>query len=175
MVPWAHACLLGGYVFSYFPSLKTRSRLILTLLLLTGLAYQTKQSIHASGRLANDSRNPYAYVPTSKDAPKVERWLQELSALPDAPTLSPIAVIGQEYWPLPWYLRSFETIGYWPTPIQGLTGLPIIFAMPAQAQACDHLFAATHTKLPRGLRANVAVTLYLRNDIWQHWMRTDTQ
>lgn len=175
MVPWAHACLLGGYVFSYFPSLKTRSRLILTLLLLTGLAYQTKQSIHASGRLANDSRNPYAYVPTSKDAPKVERWLQELSALPDAPTLSPIAVIGQEYWPLPWYLRSFETIGYWPTPIQAVTGLPIIFAMPAQEQACDNLLAATHTKLPRGLRANVAVTLYLRNDIWQHWMRTDTQ
>ncbi|MEZ7843585.1 MAG: TIGR03663 family protein [Opitutales bacterium] len=175
MVPWAHACLLGGYVFSYFPSLKTRSRLILTLLLLTGLAYQTKQSIHASGRLANDSRNPYAYVPTSKDAAKVERWLHELRALPDAPTLTPIGVIGQGYWPLPWYLRTFETIGYWPTPIQDITDLPIIFAMPAQAQACDNLLGATHTKLPRGLRANVAVTLYLRNDIWQHWMRTDTQ
>ena len=175
MVPWAHACLLAGYVFSYFPNLKTRSRFLLTLLLLTGLAYQTKQSIHASGRLANDSRNPYAYVPTSKDAAKVERWLHELRALPDAPTLTPIGVIGQGYWPLPWYLRTFETIGYWPTPIQDITDLPIIFAMPAQAQACDNLLGATHTKLPRGLRANVAVTLYLRNDIWQHWMRTDTQ
>ena len=175
MVPWAHACLLAGYAFSYFPNLKTRSRFLLTLLLLTGLAYQTKQSIHASGRLANDSRNPYAYVPTSKDAAKVERWLHELRALPDAPTLTPIGVIGQEYWPLPWYLRTFETIGYWPTPIQDITDLPIIFAMPAQAQACDNLLGATHTKLPRGLRANVAVTLYLRNDIWQHWMRTDTQ
>jgi uncharacterized protein (TIGR03663 family) len=175
MVPWAHACLLAGYVFSYFPNLKTRARFLLTLLLLTGLAYQTKQSIHASGRLANDSRNPYAYVPTSKDAAKVERWLHELRALPDAPTLTPIGVIGQGYWPLPWYLRTFETIGYWPTPIQDITDLPIIFAMPAQAQACDNLLGATHTKLPRGLRANVAVTLYLRNDIWQHWMRTDTQ
>ena len=175
MVPWAHACLLAGYVFSYFPNLKTRSRFLLTLLLLTGLAYQTKQSIHASGRLASDSRNPYAYVPTSKNAAKVERWLHELRALPDAPTLTPIGVIGQEYWPLPWYLRTFETIGYWPTPIQDITDLPIIFAMPAQAQACDNLLGATHTKLPRGLRANVAVTLYLRNDIWQHWMRTDTQ
>jgi hypothetical protein len=175
MVPWAHACLLAGYVFSYFPNLKTRSRFLLTLLLLTGLAYQTKQSIHASGRLANDSRNPYAYVPTSKDAAKVERWLHELRALSDAPTLTPIGVIGQEYWPLPWYLRTFETIGYWPTPIQNITNLPIIFAMPAQAQACDNLLGATHIKLPRGLRANVEVTLYLRNDIWQHWMRTDTQ
>ena len=175
MVPWAHACLLAGCAFSYLPDLKTRSRIILTLLLLTGLAYQTKQSIHASGRLANDSRNPYAYVPTSKDAPKIERWLHELRALADAPVLSPIAVIGQEYWPLPWYLRTFETIGYWPTPIQGITDLPIIFAMPAQDQACDDLLGASHTKLPRGLRANVAVTLYLRNDIWQLWMHTDEQ
>ena len=131
--------------------------------------------MHACGHLANDSRNPYAYVPTSKDAAKVERWLHELSALPDAPSLTPIAVIGQEYWPLPWYLRTFETIGYWSTPVQGIIDLPMIFAMPAQTQACDKLLGTTHTQLPRGLRANVAVTLYLRNDIWQHWMRNDSQ
>ena len=47
--------------------------------------------------------------------------------------------------------------------------------MPAQDQACDDLLGASHTKLPRGLRANVAVTLYLRNDIWQLWMHTDEQ
>jgi len=172
MVPWAHACLLAGYAFSYLPDLQTRSRIVFTLLLLTGLAYQTKQSIHAGGHFSNDTRNPYAYVPTSKDAPKIERWLHELSAMPDAPTLSPIAVVGQEHWPLPWYLRSFETVGYWPTPIEDLTKFPIVFAMPAQAQACDDVLGATHVTLPRGLRANVSVTLYLRNDIWQRWMQT---
>jgi hypothetical protein len=173
MVPWAHACLLAGCAFGYLPDLKIKSRIILSLLLVTGLAYQTKQSIYASGRLANDSRNPYAYVPTSTDAPKIEIWLHDLRALADSPVLSPIAVIGQEYWPLPWYLRTFGTIGYWPTPIQGITDLPIIFAMPAQDNACNDLLGTTHTKLPRGLRANVAVTLYLRNDIWQQWMHTD--
>jgi uncharacterized protein (TIGR03663 family) len=172
LVPWAHACLLAGYAFSSFPDLKTSSRVILTLLLLTGLAYQTKQSIHAAGRLANDSRNPYAYVPTSKDAPKIERWLQQLDALPESPPLAPIAVVGHEYWPLPWYLRSFETVGYWPAPIADMSEFPIVFAMPAHVQDCDDLLSATHTKLPRGLRANVSVTLYLLNDIWQHWMHT---
>lgn len=175
MVPWAHACMLAGCAFSYFSDLKMRSRIILTLLLLTGLAYQTKQSIHASGRLANDSRNPYAYVPTSKDAPKIEHWLQTLSTMPDVPVLSPIAVVGHEYWPLPWYLRSFETVGYWPTPMQDMVDFPIIFAMPAQVQTCDNLLDTTHIALPRSLRTNVPVTLYLRNDIWQHWMHTDDQ
>ncbi len=172
LVPWAHACLLAGYVINTLPDLRTSGRIGLILLLLGGLAYQTQQSIHASGRLANDSRNPYAYVPTSKDAPKIERWLHQLSVLPEMPPLSPIAVVGQEYWPLPWQLRSFDTVGYWPAPIEDLSTFPIVFAMPAQAQACDDLLDATHTKLPRGLRANVSVTLYLRNDIWQHWMRT---
>lgn len=172
LVPWAHACLLAGYACSYLPALRTRSRIILAALLLTGLGYQTKQSIYASGRLANDSRNPYAYVPTSKDAPKIEHWLRELSALPDAPAFAPIAVVGHEYWPLPWYLRSFESVGYWPTPIQDMTELPIVFAMPLQVHPCDTLLKATHTKLPRGLRTNVSVTLYLRNDIWQRWIHT---
>ena len=83
-----------------------------------------------------------------------------------------IAVVGHEYWPLPWYLRSFETVGYWPTPIQDMTELPIVFAMPLQVHPCDTLLKATHTKLPRGLRTNVSVTLYLRNDIWQRWIHT---
>jgi uncharacterized protein (TIGR03663 family) len=172
LVPWAHACLLAGYAINALPALKTGTRFICILLLLGGIAYQTQQSIHASGRLANDSRNPYAYVPTSKDAPKIERWLHQLSALPEMPSLAPIAVVGQEYWPLPWYLRSFETIGYWPAPIEDMTDFPIVFAMPAHVQACGDLLESTHTELPRGLRANVPVTLYLRNDIWQHWMHT---
>jgi uncharacterized protein (TIGR03663 family) len=175
LVPWAHACLLAGYAFSYLPGLKTSPRIALILLLVGGLAYQSKQSIHATGRQANDARNPYAYVPTSKDAPNIAGWLHELSVLPDAPTLSPIAVVGREYWPLPWYLRTFETVGYWPAPIENMTAFPVVFAMPAQVQACDDLLDATHVKLPRGLRANVPVTLYLHDDIWQHWMRHPEQ
>jgi uncharacterized protein (TIGR03663 family) len=172
LLPWAHACLLAGYVFSDLSSLKKRSRIILSLLLLTGLAYQTKQSIHASGRLSNDIRNPYAYVPTSKDAPAIEHWLHQLAAMPDAPELSPIAVAGHEYWPLPWYLRTFETIGYWPVPIDDMVQFPIVFAMPAQDPACEALLSSTHVKLPRGLRTNVSVTLYLRNDLWERWLHT---
>jgi uncharacterized protein (TIGR03663 family) len=173
LVPWAHACLLAGYAFSQVHTINTRSRTILIVLLISGLVYQTKQSVDASGRLANDNRNPYAYVPTSKDAPAIEDWLIQLDALPSIPRLAPIAVVGQGYWPLPWYLRHFETIGYWPAPIQEMVDFPIIFAMPAHTHSCDDLLGTTHLKLPRSLRTNVTITLYLRNDIWQDWIHSD--
>ncbi|MGZ0654922.1 flippase activity-associated protein Agl23 [Coraliomargarita sp. W4R72] len=172
LVPWAHACLLAGCVIKTLPHLRIRPRILLGLLFLGGLSYQTQQSIQASGRLANDNRNPYAYVPTSKDAPKIERWLQQLNNLSEVPPLTPIAVVGQEYWPLPWYLRRFDTIGYWPAPIEDFTHFSIVFAMPAHVLACDQLLSTTHVKLPRSLRTNVPVTLYLRKDIWQDWMNT---
>ena len=173
LVPWAHVCLLAGYAVSQINQLQASRRIVLSLFLLCGLVYQTTQSIHASGRLANDSRNPYAYVPTSKDVPKIERWLQQLATLPDTAPLTPIAVVGQGYWPLPWYLRSFKTIGYWPAPTEALTHLPLIFAMPEHRRACDELLNSSHVALPRALRTNVTITLYLRHDIWEAWIHTD--
>lgn len=172
LVPWAHACLLAGYAFSRITQLRVSGRIALTLLLFCGLVYQTSQSIHASGRFSNDSRNPYAYVPTSRDVPRIGRWLQQLTTLPDAPPLIPVAVVGRGYWPLPWYLRSFETIGYWPAPTEALTDFPLIFAMPAHVRACNELLNHTHVALPRALRTNVSITLYVDNNIWENWLRT---
>ena len=84
--------------------------------------------------------------------------------------MEPIGVIGSEYWPLPWYLRSFETIGYWPTPPDTIAQFPVVFAMPAQVAACDDLLEKSHIKLPRSLRSNVSISLYLRHDLWNLWM-----
>ena len=41
-----------------------------------------------------------------------------------AVTLEPVAVIGSDYWPLPWYLRAFDQIGYWQKPPAGPGGIP---------------------------------------------------
>ncbi len=169
LVPWAHACMLGGFAFSGIHELKPHTRIALILLLLGGVAYQTQQSLHAVGRAANDSRNPYAYVPTSQDAEELEIWLGKLAT---ANTLEPLAIVGQAYWPLPWHLRQFKTIGYWPTPPKDLQTFPLVFAMPAQTPVCRTRLEDTHIELPRTLRANVPITLYLRNDIWEQWQQS---
>ena len=170
LLPWAHLCLAGGAAFAFVNKMTPVLRLCGLLALVSALAYQTTQSLYATGSYANDARNPYAYVPTTRDPQTFANWLQQIESLPDAPIMEPIGVIGSEYWPLPWYLRSFETIGYWPTPPDTIAQFPVVFAMPAQVAACDDLLEKSHIKLPRSLRSNVSISLYLRHDLWNLWM-----
>lgn len=169
-LPWALTCLLAGCVFMKNASFQsTMKTCILYSCFGLCLIFQLYQSVHANGRLSNHADNPYAYVPTSKNITQLPEWLKELDNFVGDPGLEPIAVIGQGYWPLPWYLRDFETVGYWPSPPDEIASLPVVISMPEQTAACNKLLADTHTPLPRTLRSNVAITVHLRNDIWNAW------
>ncbi|MCX6875957.1 MAG: TIGR03663 family protein [Verrucomicrobia bacterium] len=173
VLPWAHVCLLAG--FSVIGIAAKRPQWQAALLLLAGVALlsQFRQTRYAIGHLASDARNPFAYVPTRRDIETVEPWLHQLAKLAPNHTVEPLAVIGSGYWPLPWYLRSFNTIGYWQDPPANIAEFPIVFCVPDAAEVVMTQLATTHTPLPRGLRANVCVTLFIRNDIWQAWMKPD--
>lgn len=174
LVPWSHACLLAGYALK--PGKHTgTATLAAAVLLAVAMPYHAWQSIHAAGRLANDPRNPYAYVPTSHDAESLSRWLGELNATHPGGIPGPVAVVGAQYWPLPWYLRDFDKVGYWPEADAALAEHPVILSMPGQTPAMAEVLATTHTELPRTLRANVPVVLFLRNDIWEAWHDREPQ
>ena len=54
-----------------------------------------------------DSRIPLVYSPSSYQMPAFRAYLQKANGD------RPIAVIGTNYWPLPWYLRGFPQVGYY--------------------------------------------------------------
>lgn len=166
LLPWAHFCLLAALAFSDFQQQNRLVRGMLLGVLILGLGYQTKQSLYATGSFSNDARNPYAYVPTSKDIQSLESWLVDLDSMQP---IEPIAVVGSGYWPLPWYLKNFETIGYWPNVNEEMLSMPVVISMQSQSEECEDLLQSTHTALPRSLRENVSMTLFLRNDLWQLW------
>lgn len=169
-LPWAHVCLLGGFGAALAWQQGWAQRGSFAALVVLCLALQVKQVRQATGRLAADDRNPYAYVPTSSDIEKLDPWLRELSgAVPDLP-LEPMGVIGQGYWPLPWYLGKFEKIGYWKTPPPELVSLPLVFAATDSLDAVSHALGATHTAVLRGLRSEEPITIFVRNDLWDRWM-----
>jgi hypothetical protein len=80
-----------------------------------------------------DARNPYAYVHSSPDVLKIRALAK--AALAARPA-GAIRIISEEYWPIPWYLRSFPTgsVGYWSTPPADCDGALIIVSA-AQASA----------------------------------------
>lgn len=172
-LPWAHVCLLAGFAFAGFARRAMPVKALLGLLVIASLITQFRQTRHATGRLASDERNPFAYVPTRNDIEDLEPWLEKLRlAAPEIP-LEPVAVIGADYWPLPWYLRSFDKIGYWPEAPLVLESQALVFTMPETGEAVATRLAATHIQLPRGLRAGVPVQLFVRMDIWNRWMEND--
>ena len=131
---------------------------------------RAQEALLAAGRLASDERNPFAYVPTRPDVETLAPWLADLAPLAPGGSLEPIAVVGRDYWPLPWYLRQFDRIGYWPEPEGKLAAMPLVFALPEAAEETARLLETTHMPLPRGLRAEVPLHLFVRNDIWNRWM-----
>ena len=169
-LPWAHVCLLAGLSIVVLPTRRPWALISIIGLIAATLATQFHQARQASGRYASDPRNPFAYVPTQNDIEDLTLWLIRLQKSAPNQTLEPIAVVGSTYWPLPWYLRSFDQIGYWPHPSPNLTNLPLVFAMPAVEDAVTRQLKDSHTPLPRGLRAGVPMTLFVKNDIWNTWM-----
>jgi hypothetical protein len=51
--------------------------------------------------------------------------------------------------------------------------MPVVFAMPETQEAVSRMLAESHVALPRGLRPDVPLIVYLRNDIWALWMKDD--
>ena len=172
-LPWAHVCLLAGLSLTEIPRRGMLAKTAVVALAFTALVTQFRQARAANGRLASDARNPFAYVPTRRDLADLESWLGELRKTAPGGTLEPVAVIGRDYWPLPWYLRSLGKTGYWDEPPPELDQLPLVFAMPERAEAVMQALAASHTPLPRGLRADVPLHVFVRNDIWALWMNAE--
>jgi len=172
-LPWAHVCLLAGFAVARFSSQRMPVKAILVAITFTCLFTQFRQARYATGRLASDDRNPYAYVPTRRDVEAMEEWLEKLRDRSPAGTVDEMAVIGSDYWPLPWYLRAFEKTGYWKEPPPDLERFPLVCVMPESSDAVVARIGGTHVSLPRGLRAGVPVQLFVRNDIWRNWMETE--
>lgn len=170
-LPWMQACLLAGFVCSRI------SRKIwqwgMGCLVAGVLAFPLQRLARfSSGRLSSDGRNPYAYVPTRMSLERLDGFVDQLRPFSDQNT---VAVIGSEYWPLPWYLRSFDRAGYWAEVPDGLETLPFVIVVPDSDGEVSERLGRSHTAepLPRGLRHQVSFRFWIRNDIWKQWMQTE--
>jgi len=84
--------------------------ILLAVLAVIGLGRETVETcfVHPA-----DARNALAYSPTVGDVDRLAATVQQLkSAYPNDPD-NFIEVISTDYWPLPWYLRRLQPVGYW--------------------------------------------------------------
>ncbi len=168
---WLQLCIAGGYGMAALMRRLPERLVWAPVAVMAGVvAWQGAQAARAIGRFAADGRNPYAYVPTSVDVVGLAGWLNELRAALPETREAPLAVVGEQYWPLPWYLRGAGEVGYWEEVPEEGKGWPVLLLMPAVLESASAELRSTHTMIPRGLRDEAPMVVAVRNDVWERYL-----
>ena len=161
-------------------------RLIVLCLLFEASVHLTWQAYVSSYRYYADSRNPYVYAhPTPEVFTVVQKVQEYAGAREDGRNLS-IEVIcpGDDYWPLPWYLRSFKQVSWRNQVVDDANAAPLIIASPEVEGA---LTTKLYTLIPLEkrqmylflfdepyyvwLRPGVKLSGFVRKDLWDNLQR----
>lgn len=188
--PWSMLSCLQGMILLAAVGIVTLIRLqsksfrwllimpviVIALVHLGWQAYQLNYKYYA------DPVNPYVYAHTSNDIFPMAQRIEEIARVhPDGHNMQ-IQVIhpDNDYWPLPWYLRSFPNVGWWHNLDEIGQFAPVIIA-PPQLEAA--LITRWYELPPPGqrdlyvplfdtyleLRPTVELRGYLKQELWERY------
>jgi uncharacterized protein (TIGR03663 family) len=159
---------------SRFPVVK----LAMLALLLPGFFNLGLQDFRANFRDYADTSNPYVYAQTSKDLLRLARTVEGAAeAAGDHKNLL-VAVVApaDETWPLPWYLRRFELVGYWNEfdPAGPAGRAEVVICSLAAAEKFQSSAGAGFVASFYELRPGVLLELFVRDDVWEAYLDRKT-
>lgn len=148
------AALLAGGALAAVGQLGTGRPLAWAFALIT-LATLFQQTQRVAFLRPADQRNPYAYVHSSPDVRKfLPRAEAAVAQFPD----QPVRVIAEEYWPLPWYLRTIPRIGYY-TAAPDDCDAAFLVVSPAHLDVVRARLKRSYSESFLGLRPGVILVL----------------
>ncbi|OPZ05877.1 MAG: hypothetical protein BWZ10_03002 [candidate division BRC1 bacterium ADurb.BinA364] len=139
-----------------------------------GTTHLAWQSERATGFFAADIRNPYVYAHTSPDTARFARQLDSVAAVQPEILRQPVLAMALEYWPLPWYLRRFEQVGYWHSVPEGveLPAAPVVIADVAFEETLRQRLPAGYFMDYFGLRHELLLCVMYRQDVWDRFIES---
>lgn len=157
-------------------------KVVACLLFLPGVCHLGRQAHRASynRRYYADQRlNPYVYAHTGVDLLRLVKRVDEIAEVHPQGRHMLIRVIASPHdtWPLPWYLRRFENVGYWhqapgpPAPADA----PMIIVSPEMEEATLQRLRDEYQTEYFGLRPSVLLKVYIAKDLWDAFLRTRAQ
>jgi hypothetical protein len=162
-----------------------------SLLLLVGVVHLGYLSYLNNYKYCADSRNPYVYAhPTTEIYTALDKIDYYAKAHPQGKDMY-IEVIfpGHDYWPLPWYLRSFSSVAWRDKVAFNEKSASLIIASPSfESGLTKKLFQDSGPKEGRRLymflidddpyyiwlRPKVKFMGYVRSDLWEAANAGDT-
>ncbi len=157
-------------------------RLIILLLLFAGSIHLTWQSYLSNYRFYADSLNPYVYAHPTTEVFTIAEKIEEYASAHEDGYNIPVDVICPQgdYWPLPWYLRSFKKIR-WSNEVDNDTAsAPLVIASPdVEAALTNKLYSLIPLQERQmylylfdrpyyvWLRPTIKLKGFVRKDLWE--------
>ncbi len=122
-----------------------------------------------------DTRNPYVYAHSTHGPARLADRIEALAQLhPDGRGML-VRIVSDDYWPLPFYLRRMERVGYWHSPQDlppGPADAPVIITMPPHEEALASRLEGRYQVEFRGLRPEVLLVVYIDEELWKAYLKT---
>ncbi len=149
------------------------ARVVACVLLAAGAVHLGVQAYRANFVFYADTRNPYVYGHSATDVVRLAERVEDLAALhPDGHgMLVKIMAPDSDYWPLPWYLRRFERVGYW-TDVPDDPDAPVVITAVGLEEDLNQKLRDTYQQEYYGLRPEVLLTAYIRLDLWNEFIKS---
>ncbi|MGB4703924.1 MAG: flippase activity-associated protein Agl23 [Candidatus Saccharicenans sp.] len=117
--------------------------------------------------------NPYVYAQTSPDFMRLVSRVEELASVSKDGTEMLIKVIApaEETWPLPWYLRKFDRVGYWTSSeqVEALEPAECAILSAGEARKRSEAELDSYVLQYYSLRQDVLMVLAIREDLWENY------
>jgi uncharacterized protein (TIGR03663 family) len=136
------------------------------------------QSYMANSRYYADPGNPYVYSQPTEDVKLIGDALKRVVQMVPEGLAVQVVVPGNDYWPLPWYLRSLPHVGWWDRIAEDFVPTPVILVSPESEPALlvrlydtpapgeRHLYVPLFER-PMFLRPGKEVRGYVTLELWQ--------
>jgi uncharacterized protein (TIGR03663 family) len=152
------------------------ARVAMAAALAAGCWHLGVQAARASFRYGADPRNPYVYAHTSSDFLRLATRVHDLAAVhPDRRAMLVKVVAGPyEQWPIPWYTRDLQRVGYWTSPGDAapLDAAPVVIASQEHAAAVEAALGDRYVSEFYGLRPGVLLSVFVERGLWERFLET---
>jgi uncharacterized protein (TIGR03663 family) len=171
---WHGTILMAGVGAAVLvQTLKAPWRRVVVAAVLSGAAGQLAfQAWRTAFPYCADRQNPYVYAHTSPDIWRLVRTVEALAAVHPQSYQVVVKVMapGQDFWPLPWYLRRFKHVGWWDH-VPADPDAPIMIVGTkfgvALGDRPDKTWAGLYELRPMNF-----LELYVASGLWEQYLRS---
>lgn len=122
-----------------------------------------------STRFAAHTANPYVYAHPLMKVKELGQRMEELAKVSPEGHRMLICMVSSpaDCWPLPWYLRHFERVGYWTDAPPPIANVPVYIVAPEKAALLNERVQTEYKEEYYGLRPTILLKAYTRPDLFE--------